>query len=85
MPSHLIPDADLDAIIVQAHAAGFDAICVAVLLDEAERSQYESCWSKPWDERWTLVAPRTDGDWKRVAASMAHDLWVWVAAALTRQ
>jgi transposase-like protein len=55
-PSHVADSADdIDEMITVAHRAGFDIICVAVLLDTDRRARLADIWEEDWDERWTLT------------------------------
>lgn len=73
LPSHLNPS-HCTHMIALAHAQGFDAICVPVLLDMTELPRYSSCLELPWDERWTLSNPTSQDPTAQVDA-LGRDLW----------
>jgi hypothetical protein len=55
-----------------------------VFLNSGERDEYAECLSLNWDERWTLSNEQTDDPAPQLEA-LGHDLWAWLAAAITRQ
>lgn len=93
MPSHVTgilnsgkPD-DVDEMVEAAHGAGFDAICVSVILSksiERKYTSYSDIWIKDWDERWTLQN-KEEEDPKAQLEALGHDLWTWISKAITRQ
>lgn len=83
MPSHL-KSADCSQMIQAAHEGGFDAISVSVQLEVDDIRKSKDCFTELWDERWTVRNPTSD-DWEGQVNALGSDLWVWVAAALTRQ
>jgi GTPase Era involved in 16S rRNA processing len=84
-PSHAHRSAgDIDEMLTVAHDNGFDIICVSILLDSDERSQFARIWSKNWDERWTVPNPNQDDENDRTAQlrALGCDLWTWICKAL---
>jgi len=84
-PSHVSDsESDVDEMILLAHQAGFDIICVAVLLDADKRSRLADIWEKDWDERWTVPNPTQDNDGVRIAQlqALGCDLWWWICKTL---
>ena len=91
MPSHVSgiendedEEDDIDQMIDAAHSAGFDTICVSVILtgpDAEDRTPFADIWRKSWDERWTIPnsrVPKPEGQLEAIG----HDLWSWVSRAL---
>lgn len=82
-PSHL-DTGECGEILNVAHEAGFDCICMPVFISTAEMAEYADCLSLNWDERWTMFNDKTNKSAPQLSA-LGHDLWTWLAAAITRQ
>jgi len=81
LPSHLVR-ADVRQMVRLAHHNGFDAISVAILLNNQERQDYEDCWRVSWDERWNLPNPEVEDRWEEQVRALASDLWTRICEAL---
>lgn len=84
-PSHVSgSENDIDEMVGLAHAAGFDTVCAAILLDTDTRSQLASIWGKNWDERWALPNPgQKDADVRSSQLrALGCDLWTWISRGL---
>ena len=71
-------------MIAVAHAAGFDIVCAAVLLDTDKRSRLASIWEKNWDQRWAVPNPNQGKTAVRSAQlqALGCDLWTRISKAL---
>ena len=80
MPSHS-EEGDCAAMILEAHAAGFDAVVVSILLDrkEVDRKDHRKCTSLHWDVRWCIDNSKSE-DWKCQVESLGRDLWFALSA-----
>jgi hypothetical protein len=71
-------------MIDAAHKGGFDAICATLIMTgKDDRKTFEPVWAMNWDERWTLLNPKTTDDkWKEQVEAIGRDLWTWICCAL---
>lgn len=86
LPSHVHRSAtDVDEMIAAAHGAGFDVICVLVVLDSSDRQYSSPILRKGWDGRLTIMNPRQEDEEHRRAQlnALGCDLWTWICKALT--
>ncbi len=86
MPSHLHRE-DCEPMIELAHEAGFDAICVLLLLDRNELRDADElqravqCRALAWDARWTIDNPRTS-NWRPQVKALGTELWFAMCATM---
>ena len=80
-PSHLVRT-DVSRMVITAHANGFDAISVAVLLHDEERANFRECWSVRWDERWNVPNPLVEEGWEEQIRGLGSDLWTRICQSL---
>lgn len=82
-PSH-IDKAGTSDMVDAAHGAGFDAICLAVIVNDQDRQTYKDVFKLNWDERWTVNNPYCDDDDSagHQCKALGHDLWTRISSTL---
>lgn len=86
MPSHVGDKdiGDIQAMIIAAHSAGFDAIATPVIYSDDKsnnRTALAPALALSWDARWTIPNPwqaKPDGQ----LCALGNDLWSWISRAL---
>lgn len=86
MPSHVGKTniSDIQAMIEAAHAAGFDAVAVPIVLANGEtdnRSDLASALALDWNLRWTILNQKQEEPTGQLWA-LGNDLWSWISRAL---
>jgi len=88
MPSHVAPQdhSDIQEMIEAAHTAGFDAVAASVILswDTGDnRGDFPDIWQMPWDERWTIPNPWSDGNPQPQLEALGRELWIRIARKIS--